>query len=61
MRHKEPEHVIAWRNSRAPKCCHLCEHYRSDGVCVIFDMEPPEDYAAHGSEHCEHWIEMIPF
>lgn len=60
MRHKEPEHVTAWRDNQPPKCCHTCEHYSEDGLCTLFNMEPPEEFAAtHGQ--CGDFSFDIPF
>jgi len=43
-----------------PKCCHTCEHYGVDGLCVEFFMKPPEDFAATVDE-CADWEMEIPF
>lgn len=63
MRHKEPEHVALYNfflKSGAPKCCHTCEHYNDDGLCVTYNMEPPEEFAAtEGS--CDKWSAICPF
>lgn len=61
MKHKEPSFVIAWRAYRPePKCCHTCEYYQRDGVCAVFDMEPPAEFAATEGE-CNSWEKEIPF
>jgi hypothetical protein len=59
MRHKEPEFVLVWRQP-VPKCCHTCEHYGVDGQCVVFFMEPPEEFA-DTRDACESWEIEVPF
>jgi len=57
----EPDFVAAWRSSqRAPKCCHTCEHYGVDGLCVTFFMTPPVEFAAT-VDSCPDWQEECPF
>jgi hypothetical protein len=59
----EPEFLIQWREwDRAgpPKCCHTCEHYGVDGLCVEFFMRPPDDFAAT-PDACDQWIVELPF
>jgi len=58
MRHPEPERVAMWRV--APKCCHTCEYYNKDGVCLEHKSEPPEDFAATDGA-CPQWSLAIPF
>jgi hypothetical protein len=43
-----------------PKCCHTCEHYGIDGLCVEFFMRPPDDFAAT-VDACDKWEWEIPF
>jgi hypothetical protein len=43
-----------------PKCCHTCEHYGVDGLCVEFFMKPPEDFAAT-LDACDKWEAECPF
>ena len=46
MRHKQPEIVTIYYNAikaGPPKCCHSCEMYGTDGLCVEFFKEPPEE------------------
>ena len=63
MRHQEPEIVTIykeWMKAGPPKCCHTCEHYGVDGLCVTFFMEPPKDFAGT-SDVCTSWELEIPF
>ena len=49
MRHKQPEIVTVYYNAikaGPPRCCHSCEFYGTDGLCVEFFKEPPEKFAA---------------
>lgn len=60
---EEPDFVKYWReriNTPVPKCCHTCEHLDEDGLCILYDEEPPEDFAAT-IEACNDWIEELPF
>lgn len=59
MRHQEPQPVTEWRKG-PPKCCHTCEHYGVDGQCVVYFMEPPEDFASADGE-CKDWEVECPF
>ncbi len=59
----EPEFLIQWRewmHAGPPKCSHTCEFYDVNGTCVVFFMEPPEDFAATPSA-CSDWEGTIPF
>lgn len=59
----EPQFIVQWREwyeAGPPRCCHTCEQYGVDGLCVEFFMRPPEDFAAT-VDACDKWIEMIPF
>lgn len=58
-RHPEPQFVKDWRDG-PPRCCHTCEHYRSDGRCQRYDMEPPEEFAATPGQ-CRDWSFEVPF
>jgi hypothetical protein len=62
-RPSEPEFLIQWREwdkAGPPKCCHTCEHYGVDGLCVEFFMTPPEEFAA-SMDACDKWEREIPF
>jgi hypothetical protein len=62
-RPSEPEFLIQWREwdkAGPPKCCHTCEHYGVDGLCVEFFMTPPEDFAAT-VDGCDKWELELPF
>jgi hypothetical protein len=62
-RPSEPEFLIQWREwdkAGPPKCCHTCEHYGVDGLCVEFFMTPPEDFAAT-MDGCDKWERECPF
>lgn len=59
----EPEFLIQWREwmrAGPPRFCHTCEHYGVDGLCVVFFMKPPVDFAATVGE-CADWEMEIPF
>jgi len=43
-----------------PKCCHTCEHYGTDGLCVEFFQEPPAEFAAE-VDVCDKWESELPF
>lgn len=63
LRHQEPETVRKYRKAvqtPPPRCCHTCDHYRDDGVCEKFDMEPPEDFAAT-EDACPEYEQEVPF
>ena len=63
MRHAEPDVVADYNRLLAmgpPKCCHTCDFYDKNGTCVVFFMEPPEDFAATPSA-CPEWEGTIPF
>ena len=63
MRHKQPEIVTIYNKlveAGPPRCCHSCELYGTDGLCVEFFMEPPEDFAATPGV-CDKWEISIPF
>ena len=62
-RPSEPEFLIQWREwdkAGPPKCCHTCEHYGVDGLCVEFFMTPPADFAA-AVDGCDKWELELPF
>ena len=59
QRHPEPLDVTLYK-AGPPKCCHTCEHYGNDGLCVAFFMEPPEDFAATVNL-CPEWEVECPF
>ena len=63
MRQPEPEFLIQWREwdkAGPPKCCHTCEHYGVDGLCVEFFMQPPPEFAGAVGE-CDKWELEVPF
>ena len=49
-----------WDKAGPPKCCHTCEHYGVDGLCVEFFMTPPEEFVA-SIDACDKWEREIPF
>jgi hypothetical protein len=62
-RPSEPEILIQWREwdkAGPPQCCHTCEHYGVDGLCVEFFMTPPEEFAATVNG-CDKWELECPF
>ena len=63
MRHKEPEVVTLykeWVKAGPPRCCHTCEHYGTDGLCIEYWMNPPEEFAASVNA-CDKWQQEVPF
>jgi len=59
----EPEFLIQWREwvqAGPPRCCHTCEHYGVDGLCVEFFMTPPAEFAETVGE-CPKWEQECPF
>jgi hypothetical protein len=63
MRHAEPQFLIdyrEWMKVGPPKCCHTCEHYGVDGLCVEFFMKPPAEFA-NAVELCPSWEAECPF
>ncbi len=63
MRHKEPEAITIYREqikAGPPRCCHTCEHYGTDGLCIEFWMQPPEDFASTVNE-CTKWQQEVTF
>jgi hypothetical protein len=63
MRPPEPEVVKIykeWIKAGPPKCCHTCEHYAIDGLCIEFWMKPPAEFAAAVGE-CDKWQPEVPF
>lgn len=59
MRHKEPSVVSEWRKG-PPPCCHTCEHYGVDGLCVFHFQTPPEEFAAT-PHSCPDYQQETPF
>lgn len=62
-RHKEPQFVTAWyrgADMEIPRCCHTCEHYKADGVCIQYAMQPPQEFAETLNQ-CDEWVQEIPF
>ena len=63
MRHKEPEVVTLYKEcikAGPPRCCHTCEHYGTDGLCIEYWMNPPEEFAASVNA-CDKWQQEVPF
>lgn len=60
MRHKKPTFLIEIEKMKEPKCCHTCWSYDERGTCVIFRMNPPEDFA-QSLDQCEEWELNAPF
>lgn len=63
LRHAVPQFLIDYRNrikEVAPKCCHTCHHYTTDGRCIIFLGMVPEDFASK-IDACTSYEEEIPF
>lgn len=63
MRHPEPEFLIQWREwdkAGPPRCCHTCEFYGVDGLCVEYFMHPPVEFTSAIGE-CDKWELLCPF
>ena len=63
MRHAEPDLVTdykRWLAAGPPRCCHTCDHYGVDGLCVEFFQEPPAEFAAE-VDACDKWECEVPF
>ena len=62
-RHAEPDFVTdykRWLAAGPPRCCHTCEHYGVDGLCVEFFMQPPPEFAEAVGE-CPKWEQEVQF
>jgi hypothetical protein len=59
MRHPEPDFIKVWKEG-VPQCCHTCENYAKDGICILHWAEPPEQFA-NTKNACEDWIYELPF
>jgi hypothetical protein len=60
MKHKEPQFVIDWRQTKPPKCCHTCESYLPNGECRQFRSIPPQEFC-DSVDVCESWEMEIRF
>lgn len=63
IRLPEPDFLRQWREwilLGPPKCCHTCEHYDADGICVEFIMAPPKEFIGT-VDACDKWEREIPF
>ena len=63
MRTKPPKVVSDWQEmikTHAPKCCHTCHHYDSNGICKVFQSEPPEAFTQE-VDQCGEWLDEVPF
>jgi hypothetical protein len=49
-----------WIKAGPPRCCHTCEHYGTDGLCIEFWMQPPPEFAASVGE-CDKWQQEVSF
>lgn len=59
----EPQIVKDYRKAIStppPRCCHPCEEYKDNGICDLFSMEPPENFASEIGK-CKDWIFGVPF
>lgn len=60
VRHPEPDFMIKWRTTRnTPKCCHTCASYTEGGSCIVFDSEPPLEFA-NTVDKCDKWSDETP-
>ena len=62
-RPQEPKFLVdyrEWVKAGPPKCCHTCEHFGNDGLCVNFFMEPPAEFA-EALDLCPSWELEVPF
>ena len=63
MRHQESEAVTMWKEwvkAGPPRCCHTCEHYGTDGLCIEFWMQPPKEFADSIGQ-CDKWQPEVQF
>jgi hypothetical protein len=63
LRHQTPDKVKKYTRimeQGPPRCCHTCEHYRDDGLCDVYRMTPPEDFAAT-DDACGDYLQEVPF
>lgn len=60
MKHKEPQFVTEWRQSKPPKCCHTCDNYLPNGECRQFNSIPPQEFC-ESVDVCESWEMEIEF
>jgi hypothetical protein len=59
----EPEVLKAWRKrvqEPQPKICWTCAKYSLDGICRIYEAEPPADFAEQPGA-CSQHEDDIPF
>ena len=65
QRPPEPAAITIWRELdhyvEPVKCCHTCEFFDANGVCLQFGEAPPLDHVYASSRHCEDYEEEIPF
>jgi hypothetical protein len=62
-RPQEPKFLVEyreWVKAGPPKCCHTCEHFGNDGLCVEFFMTPPAEFA-EALDLCPSWELEVPF
>lgn len=62
-RHTTPQILLEyyrWVDHGPPRICHTCEHYDLQGVCQLYQMEPPEDFAAT-QDACADYKPDVPF
>ena len=62
-RPQEPKFLVdyrEWVKAGPPKCCHTCEHFGNDGLCVEFFMAPPAEFA-EAVDLCLSWELEVPF
>ena len=61
-RHPPPKHYTDWLElaAKVPRICHSCDNYNSSGICLKFDMQPPEDFAGT-LDACTEWEIEIGF
>ena len=62
-RPQEPKFLVdyrEWVKAGPPKCCHTCEHFGNDGLCVEFFMTPPAEFA-EALDLCPSWQCEVPF
>lgn len=55
-RHAPPQHYDDWLAiaAKVPRLCHSCDNYNASGVCIKFEMTPPEEFAGT-LDACEDW------
>jgi len=43
-----------------PRCCHTCDHYDGGGMCMAYNLRPPEEFVML-RDSCPMWECVLPF